>query len=598
MHPKLRSNRYKSSTIKNYEQIKPTATAWKWLTVAEKWLRPTQGLQSQKSKRVELNGWQADTSISKPRYFSKRKVTSVALGSLMLVSSMTQALHAGTITVTEPTIGGGSGCDLVEAIEAANNDSAGSGEDCTIGSGPDTILFNTSPDTINLMNAIISPNGNGNNGLPVITSTITISGGAGGITITRNSTTSFRILEVDGLGGSGGKLTLDNMTTHNGKASGNSGYSAQGGGVFIKNNAALTVKNSTIASNTAYHNGGGIYANTSTVTVDNSTISSNTALWGGGIHAGDNSAVTVDSSSIASNTASWGGGIHAYDNSPVTVVNSTIGSNIAYHSGGGIRAYNNTPVTVDNSTIIFNTAIDSGGGGIFARYSSSVTVDSSTIVSNTAYHSGGGIYADKSQVAVVSSTIVSNTTNESGGGIYADSSQVTVDNSTIASNKANDGGGIDADFSQVTVDSSTITSNTTTGSGGGINADSSPVTVMNSSLLKNTADAGGALYYNGDSSWTVNIQQSYIVGNSNAAIHNATGTLPDINAQFNWWGAANGPGGAFSGSGDTVSTFVDGANFLNAPISLDSPISEFKPTGLTLQEEPFWQKLFLPFISR
>ena len=151
MHSKHKNNYDKLSTTKNNEQSKPTGAVWGWQTVADKWLRPTEGLLSQKGKRAKSNDGQADASIFKPRRFSKRKVTSAAIGSLMLLSSMAPTLHAGTITVTEPTIGGSAGCDLVEAIEAANNDSTGPGADCATGSGADTILFSTSPNTINLL---------------------------------------------------------------------------------------------------------------------------------------------------------------------------------------------------------------------------------------------------------------------------------------------------------------------------------------------------------------------------------------------------------------------------------------------------------------
>lgn len=340
--------------------------------------------------------------------FSMRKFASATIGSLLLLSSVAPALQAGTITVTEPTIGGPNGCDLVEAIHAANNDEdndcTGTDNDPNINDA-DTILFATSPDTINLTTAIPSINvDHGDNGLPVITSDITINGSPGDITITRNSEDAFRILEVDGLGSSGGKLTLNKVTIHNGRASGTVyGSAASGGGLFIQNSAALTVTNSTIVSNTAKFRGGGIYAHSSSLLAMNSTVISNTALSGGGISA------------VISNT--------------VIVNSSTIAANISNFNGGGIEAAISSPVIVtNNSTITANTA--PRGGGIFAGMYSTVTVDSSAVVSNTAYY-GGGILMFSSPVVVTNNSVI---VSNNGHGIFTFFGSVTVANSSLLVN--------------------------------------------------------------------------------------------------------------------------------------------------------------------
>ncbi len=51
-----------------------------------------------------------------------------------------------------------------------------------------------------------------------------------------------------------------------------------------------------------------------------------------------------------------------------------------------------------------------------------------------------------------------------------------------------------------------------------------------------------------------------IVGNPTIGVQNNSGT--HVNAQSNWWGAANGPGPVGPGSGDKVSTNVNFANWL------------------------------------
>ena len=56
----------------------------------------------------------------------------------------------------------------------------------------------------------------------------------------------------------------------------------RGGGIFV-NSATVTINNSTISENNAFHRGGGIFAdNKSTATIIKSTLSGNTAIFGGG----------------------------------------------------------------------------------------------------------------------------------------------------------------------------------------------------------------------------------------------------------------------------------------------------------------------------
>ena len=58
----------------------------------------------------------------------------------------------------------------------------------------------------------------------------------------------------------------------------------------------------------------------------------------------------------------------------------------------------------------------------------------------------------------------------------------------------------------------------------------------------------------------MNANSNNIVGNPTIGVQNNSGTL--VNAQSNWWGAANGPGPVGPGSGDKVSTNVDFSNWL------------------------------------
>ena len=112
------------------------------------------------------------------------------------------------------------GCSLVEAIRAANSDLPEGA--CPAGFEDDTIVL-----TVNVtLNAVEEPD-EGDNGLPTVTSPITIE--AGGHTIERNtdSLVDFRIVKV----ASAGELVLRNATVSGGAATGAdaAGY----GGAFL-----------------------------------------------------------------------------------------------------------------------------------------------------------------------------------------------------------------------------------------------------------------------------------------------------------------------------------------------------------------------------
>ena len=109
-----------------------------------------------------------------------------------------------------------------------------------------------------------------------------------------------------------------------------------GGGVFNVN-GALRIHDSALHGNSANAYGGAIYSRgaTSVVQIDNSTISGNTADadlsgqgYGGGIGLGGSAVATVRNSTIASNTARSGGGIDI-DQSTLTLESVIVGDNSA-----------------------------------------------------------------------------------------------------------------------------------------------------------------------------------------------------------------------------------------------------------------------------
>ncbi|MEZ4768078.1 MAG: right-handed parallel beta-helix repeat-containing protein, partial [Caldilineales bacterium] len=377
---------------------------------------------------------------------------------------------AATIIVTNgtSTVATGDGCSLPEAMINANADDQSGSTDCAAGNGADIIDLQTNV-TLTAVNNTTS----GNNGLPVVSSAITIEGNDH--TISRQAgSPDFRIMFV----GSGGNLTLNSATISGGIASGSA--PANRGGAINISGAQLTVTNSTLSGNSSSSYGGALEARYSTVTVSNSTISDNVAtVLGGGIFARQSSG-TVTDSVLSGNSAQSGGGIGVLS-STITVSGSTLSGNSSTW-GGGIDV-SSASLAISNSVLSGNSASTSGGtgGGVNAK-NSTVTVLNSTLTGNLATR-GGGIYARTASLAISNSALSGNRGGAFGGAIYVGNSPtVMVSNSTISGNSTNNGGsggGIGVRFSTVTVSNSTISGNWAT-FGGGIKKDGGEVTVLSS----------------------------------------------------------------------------------------------------------------------
>jgi len=214
-----------------------------------------------------------------------------------------------------------------------------------------TANSNNEADTITLDGSLftLTSADNGSNGLPVITSNITIIGN--GSVIERNSANNFRILDING----SGDLLLDNVTIAGGRIAGD------GGGIL--NNGVLAVLNSTVSNNTTTGNigdnnfGGGIYNNGS-LSINKSTINGNISLSGGGIYNNSNSnSLEILNSTIYGNLANNGGGIFNFSQQ-VNIVSSTITGNrlnlTTSDEGAGIfvTGSNNNPAYNLRNTII------------------------------------------------------------------------------------------------------------------------------------------------------------------------------------------------------------------------------------------------------
>jgi hypothetical protein len=421
-----------------------------------------------------------------------------AAGAVALVLAAVPAARAATITVTPGAVDAlnNGNCSIREAITAANTDSAV--DACRAGSRADKIKASggfvlTTPD-------------NDANGLPVISSTITINDAD----ISRASgAPAFRIFAVD----SSGKLTLNGVTVSGGLANAdcpNPGASICGGGIASKGtltiNRSRIVNNATATESAFYVQGGGIDSD-GTATVTRSVVDGNSATntasgfsiaAGGGI--ANEGTLEVRSSRINGNTNSCsgtgspfgcfalGGGIA--NDGKLDVKSSEVVANATSCSGGGCAAVGGGSVnaidteataTVKSSRVNDNTASCSasgctaigGGIGLFGT----VTVTNSQVSGNIASCStsdclarGGGLDNNfDGTLNVDRSRLANNTVNAPagtarGGGLYNGSGTSTLTSSAVSGNTASgataEGGGIYEETGSVILNDTVVSGNT------------------------------------------------------------------------------------------------------------------------------------------
>jgi hypothetical protein len=265
---------------------------------------------------------------------------------------------------------------------------------------------------------------NGHNGLPVISSSITVEGN--GATITRAaSAPAFRIVAVD----SAGSLSLANLTISAGVADADcppQTAAVCGGG--IASSGTLTIDSSTITGNVSRGvftgdcdedppctaAGGGV-SNAGTAVVTNSRVSANFIDAGGSAGTGfggglssDDGYMTIESSTIADNrivagNSGAGGGIGA-NVSALSIADSNMSNNSIsaagrFGGGGALYIFSAVSLHISGSTISDNSAsgTDESHGAIIIRRTPG-TISHTRVERNTAtatgpdgFSEGGGI---------------------------------------------------------------------------------------------------------------------------------------------------------------------------------------------------------------
>lgn len=261
---------------------------------------------------------------------------------------------ATTIYVVPDGFGNGNGCNLRDAIQAANTDTPTLY--CAAGSGLDTIVLVPEPGVSTYTAYSNAGNDEDNNvsGDLDVKSQIIIQGASPtqSVIVGPLLDRAFDVIS--------GNLTLNDVTVIGGS---NVGANSRDGGVVNKRNGtSLAINRSVLRGGNAYY-GGAIFAGGSgLLTLSKTTIHNNQAVYGGGVAissqpAGDEA--IFYNVTVSGNTADRGGGIYA--NSGFSLHNSTVARNRAT-LGGGIQysgPVNTTTVYFANSLLVGN--IDPAG---------------------------------------------------------------------------------------------------------------------------------------------------------------------------------------------------------------------------------------------
>ncbi|MGH7264762.1 MAG: right-handed parallel beta-helix repeat-containing protein [Candidatus Rokuibacteriota bacterium] len=189
---------------------------------------------------------------------------------------------------------------------------------------------------------------------------------------------------VPGTESGGGIRNEEVLTLLNVLVTGNTAGGGGGGIGCTFVTKTLGVRGSRITGNSAGGLGGGIGSDTGCdVLVAASSIVGNRAGGGGGI-AVLSRAITVRDSTVADNTAAGsGGGIDVGFGGDLTVERSTVSGNAAGASGGGLRLNDSVDGTLHNTTVAYNRSHGDGGGIDLTIGDETLTLVHSTIARNT-----------------------------------------------------------------------------------------------------------------------------------------------------------------------------------------------------------------------
>lgn len=489
------------------------------------------------------------------------------------------------------------GCDVAELIDAINTANNIPATTQTLELATDCVYMLTDIDNYTF----------GQNGLPVITSSIIIHGN--NATIFRSAVGGipyFRFFFVDG----NGSLTLENIRLSNGDiTASDTGLIGEDGGGAILASGVLIVNDSVIANNSA-GSGGGIYNQPATIT--STDFPDNEAGYGGGAIQNFHASLVVTDSTFSSNSAGYsgsitgfGGAVLAYSEASITtlsgcefsdnhahkaggamrvaeggwleITDSTISNNTSDLNGGGLSVTSDSIASLNNVTFSGNQA--ERGGGIYNGHNGGETlISGGTISNNIASVQGGGIY-NKDSMAINGSTISLSQAPEGGGILNHGLGELTITTSQILNNTASQTGGGIYNFGQATVEESTVSGNQAPEGGGLLNE--ANLSIVKSTITENTAAESGGGMFNRDSSSDLNIINSTLSGNSATTIRGSAIYHLEGNLEISYTTIANNSGGTTSGA---IFAIPSSLTISNSIIAINPSGDCSFPAGVTIND--------------
>lgn len=350
-------------------------------------------------------------------------------GAATIAGAMPAQAAVITVNTTSMAVANDGHCSLIEAINAANTDTASGAlpGECSAGSGADTVVL---PNATYTLSAVY--NNTWKSGLPPVTSVMTVQGN-GSITQRATNAPWFRLWVV----GSGGDLTLNDVTVRGGLV-----FASNGGGIWV-NDGALHVNRSTIETSVAEGGrGGGVFVSGGTLAMAdvilrenrpsaaggaNATLTMSNALVttndGHGIELSGAISLTVTASDVLANQRDGVNGA-LLQSGVVAIADSQIENNRDW----GINLIN-CQANIQNSVIggsereaglnlvsctttITNTVISNNARRGILTIGGSLQLRSSMVVNNAAPTSfPGGIDARDAAVEILRTTLANNTPN-------------------------------------------------------------------------------------------------------------------------------------------------------------------------------------------
>ena len=277
-----------------------------------------------------------------------------------------------------------------------------------------------------------------------------------------------------------------------------SGTATDGGALLLRNNANVTMTDTTITNSRAAYRGGAVCVDSgSSFTLgQGSTITGCQAGRGGAVYVIDGSFTQADDA---------------------VITNCSVFENAAFSAcgyGGAVYVAKGS-YTLQNGSVTNNSATQNGIIYIANNSGAEFTMTQGKISGNTCKN--GTIYQAGGTMTLAGGSITGNTCTESGGGVYQNGGSSLLLGNTNASqdvvisgNKAVNGAGWYINGGNCLMRGGNITGNKATKRGGGVCQSNGTLTVNGGDITTNNAPEGGGLCHSGG---TFNFQGGGLYGN-------------------------------------------------------------------------------------